>query len=55
MNYKKLLEDHMPMSMNDIGIEDGQKVERLRLSDIVDGKYVSDYIVVTREAYGNRS
>lgn len=51
MNYKKLLEDHMPVSMDDVGIEDGQKVERLRMSDIVDGKYISDYIVVTREAY----
>jgi len=51
MNYKRLLEGYMPVSMDDVGIEEGHEVERLRLSDIVDGKYVSDYIVVTRETY----
>jgi hypothetical protein len=51
MNYKKLLEDHMHVSMDDVGTEEGQEVERLRLSDVIDGKYISDFIVVTREAY----
>lgn len=51
MNYKKLLEDHMPVSMDIVDTEEGQEVERLRLSDVIDGKYVSDYIIVTRETY----
>ena len=51
MNYKKLLEGHMPVSMDIVDTEEGQEVERLRLSDVIDGKYVSDYIIVTRETY----
>ena len=41
----------MPISMDIVGTEEGKEVERLRLSDVIDGKYVSDYIVVTRETY----
>jgi hypothetical protein len=37
--------------MDFVDTEEGKEVERLRLSDIIDGKYISDYIVVTREAY----
>lgn len=51
MNYKKLLECHMPISMDIVDTEEGQEVERLRLSDVIDGKYVSDYIIVTSETY----
>ena len=51
MNYKKLLEGHMPVSMDIVDTEEGQEVERLRLSDVIDGKYVSNYIIVTSETY----
>lgn len=41
----------MPVTFESVGIEDGQEVERLWLADIVDGKWVEDYVVVRREAY----
>ena len=41
----------MPISMDIVDTEEGQEVERLRLSDVIDGKYVSNYIIVTRETY----
>lgn len=41
----------MPVTFESVGIEDGQEVERLWLADIVDGKWVEDYVVVRRDAY----
>ena len=41
----------MPVTFDSLGIEDGQEVERIWLADIIDGKYVEDYVVVQRSAY----
>ena len=51
LNYKKLLEDRMPVTFDSVGIEDGNEVERMWLADFVDGKWVEDYVVVRRDAY----
>lgn len=51
MNYKKLLEDRMPVTFDSVGIEDGQEVERMWLADFVDGKWVEDYLEVSRTSY----
>ena len=41
----------MPVTFVSLGIEDGQEVERMWLADIIDGRYVEDYVVVQRSAY----
>jgi len=51
LNYRKLLEDRMPVTFDSVGIEEGVEVERMWLADFVDGKWVEDYVVVRREAY----
>lgn len=51
MNYKQIIEPSKPVTMDSVGIENGHEVERLWLSDIVDGKYVEDYMTVERTAY----
>ena len=51
MNYKRLLESSMPVVMDSVGIEEGQEVERMWLADMVDGKWVEDYVMVKRTAY----
>ena len=51
LSYRQMLEERMPVTFESVGIEDGQEVERLWLADIVDGKWVEDYVVVRRDAY----
>lgn len=51
LNYKQMLEDRMPVTFDSLGIEEGQEVERMWLADIIDGKFVEDYVVVRRSAY----
>ena len=51
LNYRQMLEDRMPVTFDSLGIEDGQEVERMWLGDIIDGKYIEDYVVVQRSAY----
>lgn len=51
MNYKKFIEKTMPVTFDSVGIEDGHEVERMWLADMVDGKWVEDYVVVRRDAY----
>ena len=51
LNYKRLLEDRMPVTFDSVGIEEGDEVERMWLADFVDGKWVEDYVVVRRSAY----
>ena len=51
MNYKEILEKAMPVTFDSVGVEDGHEVERMWLADMVDGKWVEDYVVVRRENY----
>lgn len=51
MNYKEILEKSMPVVMDFVDVEDGHEVERMWLADMVDRKWVEDYVVVRREAY----
>ena len=51
LNYKKILDKTMPVTFDSVGIEDGHEVERMWLADMVDGKWVEDYVVVRRDAY----
>lgn len=51
MDYKMILEKKMPITFDNVGIEGGKEVERMWLSDIVDGKWVEDYFVVERTSY----
>ena len=55
LKYKELLEKSIPVVMDSIDYEmvndDEQEVERLWLEDIVDGKWVEDYVTVKRTAY----
>ena len=51
LNYKQMLEDRMPVTFDSVGIEEGQEVERMWLADIIDGKFVEDYVVVRRSVY----
>ena len=46
-----MLEDRMPVTFDSVGIEEGQEVERMWLADIIDGKFVEDYVVVRRSVY----
>lgn len=41
----------MPVVMDSVGIENGREVERMWLADIVDGKWVEDYVTVDRTTY----
>lgn len=51
LNYGQKLKDKMSVDFDNIGIEEGQEVERMWLADIIDGRYVEDYVVVRRSAY----
>ena len=51
LSYRHMLEDRMPVTSDSIGIEDGKEVERMWLADMVDGKWVEDYVVIRRETY----
>ena len=51
LNYKALLEKSMPVVMDCVDVEDGHKVERMWLSDMVDGKLVQDFVTVNRTVY----
>lgn len=51
LNYRQMLEDRMPVTFDSVGIEDGEEVERMWLGDIIDGKYVEDYVVIRRSQY----
>lgn len=51
MNYKEIIEKAMPVTFDSVGNEDGHEVERMRLADMVDGKWVEDYVVVRRDTY----
>ena len=51
LNYGQMLKNRMSVVFDDIGIEEGEEVERMWLSDIIDGKFVEDYVVVRRSAY----
>lgn len=52
MNYKEVLDKQMPVTFDSMGVEDGHEVERLWLADMVDGKWVEDYVTVNRTVYG---
>ena len=41
----------MPVTFESVDVEDGHEVERLWLADIVDGKWVEDYVTVNRTVY----
>lgn len=51
LNYRQMLEDRMPVTFDSLGIEDGLEMERMWLADIVDGKWVEDYVEVQRSTY----
>ena len=51
LNYKQMLEARMPVTFDSVDVEDGKEVERMWLADMVDGKWVEDYVVVQRSAY----
>ena len=51
LNYGQMLKERMSVDFDDTGIEEGQEVERMWLSDIIDGKFIEDYVVVRRSAY----
>ena len=51
LNYKFLLDDRMPVTFDSVCFEDGNEVETMWLADLVDGKWVEDYVTVTRSAY----
>ena len=51
LNYGQMLKDRMPVTFDSVGIEEGQEVERMWLADIIDRKFVEDYVVVWRSAY----
>ena len=51
LNYKKILDKSMPVTFDSVGIEEGHEVERMWLADLVDGKWVEDYVVVRRDTY----
>lgn len=34
-----------------VGVEEGHEVERMRLADMVDGKWIEDYVVIRRDTY----
>ena len=39
------------VTFDSVGIEDGHEVERMWLADMVDGKWVEDYVIVRRDTY----
>lgn len=51
LNYKRLLESSMPVVMDSVGIEERHEVERMWLADMIDGKWVENYVTVKRRAY----
>lgn len=51
LNYKQMLERLIPVTFDSVDVEDGHEVERLWLADMVDGKWVEDYVIVNRTAY----
>lgn len=51
MNYKEKLEKTIPVTFDSVGVEDGHEVERMWLADMIDGKWVEDYVVVRRDTY----
>ena len=51
LNYKQMLERLIPVTFDSVDVEDGHEVERLWLADMVDGKWVEDYVTVNRTAY----
>ena len=51
LNYKEKLEKSMPVTFDSVDFEDGHEAERMWLADMVDGKWVEDYVVVRRSEY----
>lgn len=51
MNYKIIFEQSMPVTYDSVGMEEGHEVERMWLADMVDGKWVEDYVTVNRTIY----
>lgn len=51
MSYKDLLEKKMPISFDTVDIEDGKEIERMWLTNFVDGKWVEDYLVIEHKSY----
>ena len=51
LNYREKLEKSMQVTFDSVDVEDGQEVERMWLADLVDGKWVEDYVVVRRDSY----
>lgn len=52
MNYKEILDKSVPVTFDTVSVdEDGHEVETMWLTDMIDGKWVEDYVVVTRDAY----
>lgn len=51
LNYKQILERSIPVTFDCADVEDGHEVERLWLADMVDGKWVEDYMTVNRTTY----
>lgn len=51
MNYQEMLEKTMPVTFDSVGEEEGHEVERMWFADMVDGKWVEDYVVVRRDTY----
>lgn len=41
----------MPVTFDSVGIEDGKEIERMWLADMLDGKWVEDYVTVNRTVY----
>lgn len=46
-----MLERSIPVTFDSVGVEDGHEVERMWLADMVDGKWVEDYVTVERTVY----
>ena len=51
MDYKEILDKQMPVTFECVGVEEGHEVERMWLADMVDGKWIEDYVVVRRDTY----
>ena len=51
LNYREKLEKSMQVTFDSVDVEDGQEVERMWLADMVDGKWVEDYVIVRRDTY----
>lgn len=52
MNYKEILDKSVPVTFDSVSVdEDGHEVETMRLADMINNKWVEDYLQVSRTSY----